>query len=72
MATNASLTVPQGDSELNATLIHPPWCRIYASTNRVIIGSDNGLWFIRRQAIMLKPMLGYCQLHPYEQTQVKL
>ena len=38
--------------------------------NRVSIGSDNGLSPSRRQAI-IKPMLGYCQLEPYEQTSVK-
>ena len=30
----------------------PPWCRIYASVNRVSIGSDNGLSPIQRQAII--------------------
>ena len=29
-----------------------PLCRIYASVNRVSIGSDNGLSAIRRQAII--------------------
>ena len=29
-----------------------PYCRIYASVNRVNIGSDNGLSLIRRQAIV--------------------
>ena len=28
-----------------------PWCRIYASVNRVHIGSDNGLSPVRRQAV---------------------
>ena len=32
-------------------LTHFPWCRIYASVNRVSIGSDNGLSPARRQAI---------------------
>ena len=31
----------------------PPLCCIYASVNRVSIGSDNGLWPFRRQAIIL-------------------
>ena len=29
-----------------------PWCRKYASVNRIGIGSDNGLSHIRRQAII--------------------
>ena len=34
------------------TLHLPPWCRIYASVNRLSSGSDNGLSPIRRQAII--------------------
>ena len=30
-----------------------PWCRVYASANRVTIGSENGLSPVRRQAIIL-------------------
>ena len=33
-------------------LTHPLLCRIYASVNRVSIGSDNGLSSLRRQAII--------------------
>ena len=33
-------------------LTQPPWCRLYASVNRVNIASDNGLSPIPRQAII--------------------
>ena len=33
-------------------LTHLPYCRIYASENRISIGSDNGLSPIRHQAII--------------------
>ena len=33
-------------------LLISSWCRIYASVNRVSIGSDNGLSAMRNQAII--------------------
>ena len=37
---------------------------MYVSVNRFNIGLDNGVLPIWRQAIIFKPMLGYCQLDP--------
>ena len=37
---------------ITKVLLISPWCRIYASVNRVKIGSDNGLSPDRRQAII--------------------
>ena len=43
---------PQWVTFTDTSLAISPWCRIYASTNRVRIGSDNDLSPIRRQAII--------------------
>ena len=48
--------------------VNPPWCRMYASVNRVSIGSDNGLFGAKP---LSKPLLVDCQLDHQEQTSVK-
>ena len=50
------------NNKLNTVLTHLPQCLRYALVNRVIIGTENGLPPIRRQALYLNRvivMLGY-------------
>ena len=48
----ASLRIPDHQQLTHPPPPPPPQCHIYASVNRVSIGSDNGLSPIRRQAII--------------------
>ena len=48
-------------STAHKELVHHAYIYIYASVNRVSIGSDNGLFGAKP---LSKPRLGYCQLDP--------